>query len=115
MCKECDHVSFPSPEGLTRVASAADLRPERIWSGELPFEFPISALAAARDWAQARRYPGADGSHDHAIEDLPAADLSGKTRLARFYSSSTRFDPTPRLLAALGRAASVKARLRRAG
>ena len=116
MCKEHDHVSFPSPKGLSRVASAADLRPERIWSGELPFEFLISALVAARDWGQAKRHPDAGLSHDHATEDLPAAaDLSRTTRLARFYSFSTHLDPTSRLLSALGRAATVKARLRRAG
>jgi len=114
MCKEHDHVSFPSPEGLSRVALSADLRPERIWTGELPFEFPISVLVAARDWVRARHHLGADSSHSHAAEDLPcAADLSTKARLARFYSASTRFDPTSRLLAALGRAATVKARLYR--
>ena len=116
MCKQHDHVSFPSPEGLSRVALAADLRPERIWSGELPFEFPISVLVAARDWAQARHHPGADLGHDHSVEELPdAADLSRKARLARFYSASGRFDPTARLLGALGRAATVKARLHRVG
>jgi hypothetical protein len=34
-----------------------------------------------------------------------------KSRLAHFYSVGARFDPTSRLLAPLGRAGSVKARL----
>jgi hypothetical protein len=37
---------------------------------------------------------------------------TSQARLARFYSMGERFDPTSRLLGALGRAATVKARLR---
>ena len=32
MCKEHDHVSFPSPDGLMRAAQAIGLRTERMWS-----------------------------------------------------------------------------------
>ena len=109
MCKERDHVSFPSADGMARAAHAIDLRTERVWSTELPFEFPISTLVAARDWNRARRghsITARDGSLTEGGDSL-------KVRLARFYSASAHFDPTSRLLGALGRAATVKARLRR--
>jgi SAM-dependent methyltransferase len=114
MCKEHDHVSFPSPEGIAQAAQAIDLRPERIWSSELPFEFPISALVSARDWTRARRAPSsAAASNGQSAEIPPAAlDAAAKARLARFYSISGRFDPTSRLLGILGRAGNLKARLR---
>jgi hypothetical protein len=112
MCKEHDHVSFPSPDGIARAVRASDLRAERVWSTELPFEFPISALVTARDWAQARRGPSdAESSGLSAEGAVEGTDVS-MARLARFYSISARFDPTSRLLGALGRAATVKARLR---
>jgi 2-polyprenyl-3-methyl-5-hydroxy-6-metoxy-1,4-benzoquinol methylase len=113
MCKEQDHVSFPSLNGLARAAQAANLRTERIWSSELPFELPVSALVAARDWARARRGPsGAESNGRLAGSPAEGFDPAVKARLARFYSISARFDPTSRLLGALGRAATVKVRLR---
>ena len=113
MCKEHDHVSFPSPDGMARAAQATDLRAERVWSTELPFELPVSALVAARDWARARRGPSIAASDGH-LAGSPAErfDTASKARLARFYSISAHFDPTSRLLGALGRAATVKVRLR---
>jgi len=113
MCKEHDHVSFPSPDGMARAAQAAGLQAERVWSTELPFELPVSALVAARDWARARRVPSIAAS-DERLARSPAerVDTASKARLARFYSVSGQFDPTSRLLGALGRAATVKARLR---
>ena len=113
MCKEHDHVSFPSPGGLALAAQAIDLRTERIWSSELPFELPVSALVAARDWARARRGSSIGGS-DGQLTGSPAEvfDPAAQARLVRFYSISSRFDPTSRLLGALGRAATVKVRLR---
>jgi SAM-dependent methyltransferase len=113
MCKEHDHVSFPSPEGIVRAARAAHLRPERVWSTELPFEFPVSALVAARDWARARGGPSTATSNGHlAGSPAECVDTTSKARLARYYSIGAHFDPTSRLLGALGRAATVKARLR---
>ena len=113
MCKEHDHVSFPSPDGLARAAQAIDLRTERVWSSELPFELPVSALVAVRDWTRARRGPSSAESGGH-VAGSPAEgfDHAAKARLARFYLISERFDPTSRLLGALGRAATVKVRLR---
>ena len=113
MCKEHDHVSFPSPDGLVRAARPIDLRTERVWSSELPFELPISALVAARDWTRARRGPSSAES-DGNLAGSPADgfDPAVKARLARFYSISARFDPTSRVLGALGHAATVKVRLR---
>lgn len=115
MCKEHDHVSFPSPNGMAIAAQATGLRPERVWSSELPFEFPISALVAARDWARARRVPSGAANRGHITESAAQdADTAQKVRVARFCSVSAPFDPTSRLLGRLGRAATVKARLRRA-
>ncbi len=113
MCKEHDHVSFPSPDGMARAAQATGLRAERVWSTELPFELPVSALVAARDWARARRRPSIAASDGHLAESpAECVDTASKARLARFYSISGQLDPTSRLLGALGRAATVKARLR---
>jgi 2-polyprenyl-3-methyl-5-hydroxy-6-metoxy-1,4-benzoquinol methylase len=116
MCKVHDHISFPSASGMARAAQAADLRTERVWSTELPFELPVSTLVAARDWARARRRPSTDAS-DSRLAGNPAEGVNSasKARLARFYSFSAHFDPTSRLLGALGRAATVKARMRPGG
>jgi SAM-dependent methyltransferase len=112
MCKEHDHVSFPSPDGMARAAQAIDLRTERVWSSELPFELPISTLVAARDWTRARRGLSSAASDGHSAgRAAEAVNAASKARLARFYSISAPFDPTSRLLGALGRAATVKARL----
>ena len=113
MCKERDHVSFPSPDGMARAAQATGLRAERVWSTELPFELPVSALVAARDWARARRGPSIAASDGNlAGSSGERVDTASKARLARFYSISGQFDPTSRLFGAMGRAATVKARLR---
>jgi SAM-dependent methyltransferase len=113
MCKEHDHVSFPSPDGMARAAQAADLRTDRVWSGELPFELLISMLVSARDWNRARRGPSVAASNGHlAGSPAEGVDAASKARLARLYSIGAHLDPTSRLLGALGRAATVKARLR---
>jgi 2-polyprenyl-3-methyl-5-hydroxy-6-metoxy-1,4-benzoquinol methylase len=113
MCKEHDHVSFPSPDGMARAAKAADLRAERLWSTELPFELPVSALVSARDRVRARRGPTIPVSDDRLVgSSAERVNTASKARLDRFYSVGAYFDPTSRLLGALGRAATVKARLR---
>lgn len=118
MCKVHDHVSFPSPVGVRLAARGSGLRVERVWSTELPFEFPVSALAAVRDRVSARR--GARETNGDCRVQAPAgpADAgsvnpAARSALARFYSAAGPFDPTSRLLGTLGRAASVKARLTR--
>jgi hypothetical protein len=79
----------------------------------LQLELPISALVAARDWSRAARGPSSAANHDHSTGHSAAAvNISTKARLAHFYAISATFDPTSRLLGALGRAATVKARLR---
>ena len=114
MCKEHDHVSFPSSDGLAHACQTTNLRTERVWSSELPFELPISALVAARDWTRARRSPLSVASDSHmAGSHAESVDAAVKSRLAHFYSISAPFDPTSRLLGRLGRAATVKARLAR--
>jgi SAM-dependent methyltransferase len=119
MCKVHDHVLFPSPAGLGIAARRSGLRVERIWSTSLPFEFPVSALAAARDRALARRVP-AKAAGDVRVASQPVCTSGNenskpavKTALARFYASAGPFDPARRVLGALGRAGSVKARLTR--
>jgi hypothetical protein len=113
MCKEHDHVSFPSRAGIARAAQVIDLHVERIWCSELQFEFPVSALVAARDWTRARRGPSSAASDSQLRSTAAASDnAASRARLAHFYPVSARFDPTSRLLGVLGRAASVKARLR---
>ena len=87
MCKVHDHVSFPSPGGMARAAQATGLRAERVWSTELPFELPVSALVAARDWARTRRSPSIAASDGHlAGSPAESFDTASKARLARFYS-----------------------------
>jgi 2-polyprenyl-3-methyl-5-hydroxy-6-metoxy-1,4-benzoquinol methylase len=113
MCKEIDHVSFPTSEGMARASQAAGLRAERVWSSELPLEFPISILVAARDWTQVRLRPASVPGDVQASGSLPEnGHRSSTARLARFYGLSSRFDPTSRLLASLGRAGTIKAHLR---
>jgi SAM-dependent methyltransferase len=109
MCKVHDHVSFPSSAGLAEAARESGLQVGRIWSTGLPFEFPVSALVAARDRLRARRRIGSSptGQAPEGGDVNPA----GKSALGRFYSVAAPFDPATRVIGALGRAGSVKARL----
>jgi SAM-dependent methyltransferase len=123
MCKVHDHVSFPSSAGLALAAQASGLRIERIWSAGLPFEFPVSALIAARDRSRTRRGPGPATAGSEATAGSQATaggapepgkvNPGAKAALARFYSAAAPFDPVYRLRGALGRAGSLKARLTR--
>jgi len=117
MCKVHDHVAFPSSSGLAMVTRASGLRVERIWSTELPFEFPVSVLAAARDRSRTRRGIGKPTQLHQAgagaTGTARGADPAVKAALARFYSVAAPFDPLYRSLGALGRAGSLKARLSR--
>ena len=108
MCKVHDHFSFPSSAGLAAAARESGLQVERIWSAGLPFEFPVSALIAARDRVRARRGVGLS-----MAGQVPegSASPAARTALRRFYSIAAPFDPTYRVIGALGRAGSVKARL----
>ncbi len=114
MCKVHDHVRFPSREGLTTAAQTAGLQVKRIWSGSLPFEFPISALTSARDCIAARGISTRDqgiAEHDPAaIESVGKSSNSAKSRIARFYAVAESFDPTARLLTALGRGEASRPR-----
>jgi SAM-dependent methyltransferase len=112
MCKVPDHVSIPSLVGIARAARAMDLSVERVWSSELPFEFPISMLVAARDWKRERRGASSRSNGHMAGGFAGGAGARPMARLTRFYLRSAPFDPTSRLLAALGRAGNVKVRLR---
>lgn len=118
MCKVHDHVSFPSPAGLAIAAQQSGLRVGRIWSAGLPFELPVSALAAARDRGLARRGAIKPGGQDALAAPVCTSGNQNsrpgaKTALARFYAAAGPFDPARRVLGALGRAGTVKAQLRR--
>jgi SAM-dependent methyltransferase len=115
MCKVPDHFCFPSSAGLATAARESGLQVERIWTSGLPFEFPVSALVAARDRFRGRRGTGLSPAQA-APEGGGANPGSGvstaaKAAVGRFYSIAAPFDPTTRVIGALGRAASVKARL----
>jgi SAM-dependent methyltransferase len=112
MCKDRDHVSLPSLVGMARAARSLNLRTERVWSSELPFELPISVLVAARDWNRARRAASAQPHDGHMLAAPGQGGTPATARLAHLYSVSAPFDPTSRLMSALGRGGSVKARLR---
>jgi 2-polyprenyl-3-methyl-5-hydroxy-6-metoxy-1,4-benzoquinol methylase len=123
MCKVHDHVSFPSSAGLAAAARESGLSVGRIWSTGLPFEFPVSALVAARDRIRARRSTGppaaATSPAGTPARPAPARLPEGaggvnpavNAAIARFYSMAAAFDPAYRVIGALGRAGSVKARL----
>jgi hypothetical protein len=117
MCKVYDHVSFPSPAGMGIAARASELRVERIWTTALPFEFPVSVLAAARDRLTAGRgaasRAGQPGEPDAPVctSGNEQSSAGVKSALARFYAAAGPFDPVSRVLGSLGLAGSVKARL----
>lgn len=120
MCKVNDHVSFPSKAGLATAALESGLRVGRIWSTELPLEFPLSALTGARDRILVR----------HPVGGRPAASAAARARenggtnpagvgggrkaaLNNLYSVASLFDPGYRVLGAIGRAGSLQATLHR--
>jgi len=107
-CKGPDQLSFPSPAGMATATLESGLRVGRIWSTGLPLEFPVSALAAARDRARARR-----GHGQHALRQSgrPAGIVApgGSAALTNLYTLAALFDPGYRVLGAVGRAASLKA------
>lgn len=122
MCKVHDHVSFPSSAGLAAAARDNGLGVGRIWSAGLPFEFPVSALVAARDRLREGRAVGGPGpspaagpasTRARAGRAQPGGGMNAaaKAALGRFYSMARPFDPAYRALAALGRAGCVQARL----
>jgi SAM-dependent methyltransferase len=118
MCKVPDHVSFPSPAGMRMAARASGLCVERVWSAELPFELPVSALIAVRDRSRAcHGTEKANGDHRVQVPADPtgtgSVNSAARSALARFNKVMGPFDPTSRLLGMLGRAATVKARLTR--
>jgi SAM-dependent methyltransferase len=125
MCKVHDHVSFPSAAGLATAALESGLRVRRVWSTGFPLEFPVSALTAARDLVRARHLAGrhpAGGNPPGSGQPGAAAvggsvraggPASGKAALANFYATAALFDPGYRVLGALGRAGSLKAKLTR--
>jgi SAM-dependent methyltransferase len=109
MFKQPDHVSFPSTDGIAAAAQRAGLAPVRIWSGELPFETPVSLLVAWRDAVRGDHGPAAtvsqagNGTRPHGI---------GR-RLLPFVYRQRWIDPISALLGLSGAASTVKAVLER--
>jgi hypothetical protein len=58
---------LPAPAGVRMAARASGRRAERVWSTELPCEFPVSALTAVRDRLRARRGT-AEANGDHRVQ-----------------------------------------------
>jgi 2-polyprenyl-3-methyl-5-hydroxy-6-metoxy-1,4-benzoquinol methylase len=113
--KERDHVSFPSRDGLERLAARCGLRVQHAWTGELPLETPIGVAVAARDLVFERR-PSSGGAaavgHARRIEDHAAARPMRKAvrALARLaMKSAARVDLTRIVTSRLGVAATIKA------
>jgi SAM-dependent methyltransferase len=119
MCKVHDHVSFPSPGGLALAARESGLRVGRIWTAGQPFEFPVSALTAARDRVQSRRGGGGgamsaatgDIARQHECAGTPGINPRRKAALTRFYKVAARLDPTYQMIGTLGWAGTVKGML----
>ncbi len=123
MCKEVDHVSFPTAKGLALAARAAGLRVSRTWSTELPLETPISVAVAARDYVRERRRkePVSTAGVEAAGVDTAGVDRAGVVMTADGRSHAGRQmvrwvyriggdrEPTARLMSRIGRAASIKA------
>jgi SAM-dependent methyltransferase len=119
MCKVHDHVSFPSKAGLATAALESGLRVGRIWSAELPLEFPVSAVVAARDRVRAhhtvaaRHAATATGRVPDGGVGPAEVNLGRQAALSNLYSAASLFDPGYRVLGALGRAGSLQAMLTR--
>jgi SAM-dependent methyltransferase len=110
-CKDPDQVSFPSAAGLATAIRESQLRARRIWSTGLPLEFPVSALAAARDRSRGRRGRGPD----HGPGQPLLMHAGGKAALANFYDVASLVDLSYRVLGPIGWAASLNAYLIRGG
>jgi SAM-dependent methyltransferase len=117
MFKQPDHVSFPSTVGIAEAARRAGLAPVRIWSGELPFETPVSLLVAWRDAVR-----GDDGSAREAQAARSGRAEGGGNgarphgmgrRMLPFVYRQRWIDPISAVLGRSGTAATVKAVLER--
>lgn len=104
MFKEHDHVSFPSPRGIASALDRARLTPTRIWTSELPLEFPITLAVSARDRLAERR-----SGKTSTAPSSSASEAETSAKLARFYATMRPFDPTSRVARLAGMAATVKA------
>ncbi|WP_157490991.1 MULTISPECIES: class I SAM-dependent methyltransferase [Protofrankia] len=122
MFKEVDHVAFPSAVGMSAVAAAAGLAVGRVWTSELPLETPIGFAVAARDYLRRRR----QGAHhrDASPGRPPAAgppavrsahQLADRGVVGRVNRFKPGWEPSARLMAWLGRAATIKAVLTHPG
>ncbi|WP_165485379.1 class I SAM-dependent methyltransferase [Protofrankia symbiont of Coriaria ruscifolia] len=116
MFKEVDHVAFPSAAGMSAVAAAAGLAVGRVWTGELPLETPIGLAVAVRDYFRCRRSEA--GRRDAAPGRPPAAgapairaahEAADRRTNGRAHRFRPGWEPSARLMARLGRAASIKA------
>lgn len=106
MFKQDDHVSFGTPTAIAAAAAAAGLVPARVWTGELPFEYLVTVLVAARDRLRSSKGAAAPGG----VVAEAAPNVDARRRWLRvLYRWGARVDPTSRLLKSVNRAATVKA------
>ncbi|MBM4377466.1 MAG: class I SAM-dependent methyltransferase [Deltaproteobacteria bacterium] len=103
MYKTPDHVSFPSKDGLARLAERSGLRVRACWTGELPHESIAGLAVAARDFLAERRPVAARaGEHD-------ARPRLSEGARSRRLSLRALPDPIGPLLSRAGLAGSIKA------
>jgi len=102
---------------LRRLARETNLQLERTWTTELPLETPIGIAVAARDYVYEQLLQRKTASFV-PIEKIPdtrrpdnqqVSKVSLSRQLARgLIRVGNRFDPTSRITAPLGVAASIK-------
>lgn len=119
MFKPHDHVSIPTAEGLRCLARDTALQLEQTWTTELPLETPIGIAVAARDYFYEQlmqrkpAYPmSMERMSNTEIPPNPPPSV-GKVSLSRqlahrLINAGKLFDPTSRITAPLGIAASIK-------
>lgn len=117
MFKEPDHVSFPSRAGVRAAASRLRFIVERVWSEEMAFETPVGLAVAARDLLSERgieRAPTASAVKHAAEPETRPIGGQGSRALARLDATPwARYEPFSVACALLGRAGTVRAKLRR--
>lgn len=117
MFKEPDHVSFPSRAGVRAAARKAGFVVEHLSSDEMAFETPVGLGVAVRDrWRDRPLRDGAVASLTTPAVGLPTKAIggAGSRALARLNAVTwARYEPSRIACVILGRAATIKATLRR--
>lgn len=117
MFKEPDHVSFPTSASIRAAASKAGLIVEQVWSAEMALETPVGLAVAGRDRWRERGVAGDLVASTSSRGTGPRTENiggRGSRALARLDSARwARYEPSSVACALLGRAGTIRARLRR--